>query len=278
MSGGTVLVTGTSSGIGRACAVELAGRGFHVLAGVRTAADADAVRALHPDRIEPLMLDVADMDAIARLPERVGGALAGLVNNAGYSRPGPIEYVGVDDIRRQLEVMLLAPFMLTHTLLPALRAARGRVVNIGSIGGRIGLPFNSPYNAAKAGIASMSDSLRQELGPVGVHVALVEPGSIATDIWDRGIAAGDELLASLPEAGRRLYGDRLDRLRKTAEMMARRGVPPAKVAEVVAHALTADRPRTRYLVGVDARAQALLRAALPDRALDAVIGRVSGVR
>ena len=278
MSGGTVLITGTSSGIGRACAVELAGRGFHVLAGVRNEADAEAVRALNPDRIEPLMLDVTDTEALARLPERVGGALAGLVNNAGYSSPGPLEYVSVEEIRRQLDVMLVAPFALTHTLLPALRAARGRVVNIGSIGGRIGLPFNSPYNAAKAGIASMSDSLRQELGPIGVHVALVEPGSIATDIWDRGIAAGDELLASLPETGRRLYGDRLDRLRKAAEMMARRGVPPSKVADVVADALTADRPRTRYLVGVDARAQALLRAALPDRALDAVIGRVSGVR
>ena len=278
MNGGTVLVTGTSSGIGRACAVELAARGFHVLAGVRNEVDADAVRALHPERIEPLLLDVTDRDAIARLPERVGGALAGLVNNAGYSRPGPVEYVSVDDLRNQIDVMLLAPFMLTHTLLPALRHARGRVVNIGSIGGRIGLPFNSPYNAAKAGIASMSDSLRQELGPVGVHVALVEPGSIATDIWDRGIAAGDELLDTRPEEGRRLYGDRLERLRKAAEMMAKRGVPPSKVADVVAHALTADRPRTRYLVGVDARAQALLRATLPDRALDAVIGRVSGVR
>ena len=278
MTGGTVLVTGTSSGIGRACAVELAGRGFHVLAGVRDEADGEAVRVLHPDRIEPIMLDVTDAEAIARLPERVGGALAGLVNNAGYSSPGPLEYVAVEEIRRQIDVMLVAPFVLTHTLLPALRTARGRVVNIGSIGGRIGLPFNSPYNAAKAGIASMCDSLRQELGPVGVHVALVEPGSIATDIWDRGLAAGDELLARLPETGRNLYGDRLDRLRKAAEMMARRGVPPAKVADVVADALTAERPRTRYLVGVDARAQALLRAALPDRALDAVIGRVSGVR
>ena len=278
MNGGTVLVTGTSSGIGRACAVGLAERGFHVLAGVRSDDDAVAVQALNPERIEPLMLDVSDMDAIARLPERVGGALAGLVNNAGYARPGPIEYVAVEEIRRQLDVMLLAPFALTHTLLPALRAARGRVVNIGSIGGRVGLPFNSPYNAAKAGIASMSDSLRQELGPVGVHVALVEPGSIATDIWDRGLAAGDELLAALPEAGHRLYGERMDRLRKAAEMMARRGVPPAKVADVVADALTSDRPRTRYLVGVDARAQALLRAALPDRALDAVISRMSGVR
>ena len=243
MNGGTVLVTGTSSGIGRACAVELAGRGFHVLAGVRNEADAEAVRALHPgpDR-------AADARRHRRAtrsrgcPSASAARWRGWSTTPGFAEPGPVEYVAVEEIRRQIEVMLVAPFVLTHTLLPALRAARGRVVNIGSIGGRVGLPFNSPYNAAKAGIASMSDSLRQELGPVGVHVALVEPGSIATDIWERGLAAGDELLESLPEAGRRLYGERLDHLRKAAEMMAKRGVPPAKVAEVVAHALTADRP------------------------------------
>jgi NAD(P)-dependent dehydrogenase (short-subunit alcohol dehydrogenase family) len=278
MTSGTVLVTGTSSGIGRACAVDLAGRGFHVLAGVRRESDGEAVRTLHPDRIEPLLLDVTDLDAIAKLPDRVGGALAGLVNNAGLSIPGPVEYLSVADIRHQLDVMLLAPFALTHTLLPALRAAQGRVVNIGSIGGRVGLPFISPYNAAKAGIAGMSDSLRQELAPVGVHVALVEPGSIATDIWDRGIAAGDELLEGLPEEGRRLYGRRLELVKKAAAATGRRGVPPAKVAAAVGHALSADKPKTRYLVGSDARGQAVLRAVLPDRALDAVVARVSGVR
>jgi NAD(P)-dependent dehydrogenase (short-subunit alcohol dehydrogenase family) len=272
------VVTGTSTGIGRACAIDLAGRGFHVLAGVRTEADGEAVRALHPDRIEPVLLDVTDAGAIAALPDRVGGALAGLVNNAGYSTGGPVEYLPLAEIRRQLDVMLVAPFALIRVLLPALRAGRGRVVNMGSIGGRLGLPFISPYNAAKAGLAGMSDSLRQELAPVGVHVALVEPGSIRTEIWDKGIAATGEVLDGLPEEGRRLYGDRLVRTRRAAERTARMGIPPAKVAAAVAHALTAEKPKTRYLIGIDARIQAALRAALPDRALDAAMARLSGVR
>ncbi len=271
-----VLVTGSSVGIGRACAVELAGRGFHVLAGVRREADGEAVRALAPDRIEPLLLDVTDRGAVAALPERVGGELYGLVNNAGLATPGPLEHVAMDDVRHQLDVMLAAPFELIHTLIPALRRARGRVVNIGSIGGRAATPFMAPYNAAKAGIAAMTDALRPELAPFGVHVALVEPGSIKTEIWQRGIAAGQEVLAALPEAGRRDYGARIEALQRAAQMLEKRGIAPQKVADAVAHALTADKPRTRYMVGLDARAQAALRAVLPDRAFDAVVARVSG--
>ena len=276
---GTVIVTGTSSGIGRACAEDLARRGFRVLAGVRKEADAEAVRALAPDRIEPLMLDVTDLDAIAALPERVGPeGLAGLVNNAGMSYAGPLEHLPIEDVKQQLDVMLLAPFAITKALIPALRHARGRVVMIGSIGGRTSLPFMGPYNAAKAGIDGFANSLRPELQPFGIHVALIEPGAIKTDIWRRGIQAGDELLESMSDEAKRDYGARVEALRKTAQESEARGVPPQKVADAVAHALTAGKPRTRYLIGVDARVQALLRAALPDRALDKVVGRLSGVR
>lgn len=276
MSEGTILVTGTSSGIGRACVADLAGRGFRVLAGVRKRSDAEAVRALSPDRIEPIMLDVTDLDAIAALPERVGDRLDGLVNNAGLSRAGPLEHVPVDDVKYQLEVMLLAPFAVTKALIPALRRARGRVVMIGSIGGRTSFPFLGPYNAAKAGVDGFANSLRPELAPFGVHVALVEPGAIKTDIWRRGIESGDELLESMSDQAKHDYGDRVQKLRKVAEDSERRGVPPEKVAAVVAHALTADNPKTRYVVGVDARLQALLRATLTDRALDKVVGRLTG--
>lgn len=275
---GTVLITGTSSGIGRACAEDLARRGFRVLAGVRRESDGEEVRALSPDRIEPIMLDVTDLDAIAAVPERVGGELAGLVNNAGQSFPGPLEHTPIEDVKKQLDVMLLAPFALTKALIPALRAARGRVVMIGSIGGRTSMPFLGPYNAAKAGIDGMANALRPELAPFGVHVALVEPGSIKTRIWEKGIEEGEKLRDSLPEVGRRDYGERLERMSKLAAEMERRGVDPQKVADVVAHALTADKPKTRYVVGVDARVQALLRAALTDRALDRVLGRVTGMR
>jgi len=273
----TVLITGTSSGIGRACAEEMAERGWRVLAGVRREEDGEDVRALSPDRIEPLLLDVTDLDAIAALPERVGGSLDGLVNNAGMANAGPLEHLPVEDIRHQLDVMLLAPFALTKAMLPALRASRGRVVMIGSIGGRTSLPFMGPYNAAKAGIDGFANSLRQELAPFGVHVALVEPGAIKTRIWQKGIDAGEKLRESLPPEAERDYGDRVEKMAGAAAESERRGVPPSKVAGVVAHALTADKPKTRYLVGIDARVQAGLRAALPDRALDRVLGRLSGL-
>ena len=273
----TVLITGTSSGIGRACAEEMAERGWRVLAGVRREEDGEEVRALSPDRIEPLLLDVTDLDAIAALPERVGGSLDGLVNNAGMANAGPLEHLPVEDIRHQLDVMLLAPFALTKAMLPALRASRGRVVMIGSIGGRTSLPFMGPYNAAKAGIDGFANSLRQELAPFGVHVALVEPGAIKTRIWQKGIDAGEKLRESLPPEAERDYGDRVEKMAGAAAESERRGVPPSKVAGVVAHALTADKPKTRYLVGIDARVQAGLRAALPDRALDRVLGRLSGL-
>jgi len=273
----TVLITGTSSGIGRACAEEMAERGWRVLAGVRREEDGEEVRALSPDRIEPLLLDVTDLDAIAALPEHVGGSLDGLVNNAGMASAGPLEHLPVEDIRHQLDVMLLAPFALTKAMLPALRASRGRVVMIGSIGGRTSLPFMGPYNAAKAGIDGFANSLRQELAPFGVHVALVEPGAIKTRIWQKGIDAGEKLRESLPPEAERDYGDRVEKMAGAAAESERRGVPPSKVAGVVAHALTADKPKTRYLVGIDARVQAGLRAALPDRALDRVLGRLSGL-
>jgi NAD(P)-dependent dehydrogenase (short-subunit alcohol dehydrogenase family) len=273
----TVLITGTSSGIGRACAEEMAGRGWRVLAGVRRESDGEEVRALSPDRIEPVILDVTDLDAIAALPERVGGRLDGLVNNAGMANAGPLEYLPVEDIKHQLDVMLVAPFVLTKAMLPALRAARGRVVMIGSIGGRTSLPFMGPYNAAKAGIDGFANSLRQELAPFGVRVALVEPGAIKTRIWQKGIDAGEQLRGSLPPEAERDYGERIAKMSKAAADSERRGVPPSKVAGVVAHALTADKPKTRYLVGIDARVQAGLRAALPDRALDRVLGRLSGL-
>jgi NAD(P)-dependent dehydrogenase (short-subunit alcohol dehydrogenase family) len=271
-------VTGTSTGIGRACAADLVERGFRVVAGVRKQADADAVKALAPDRIDPLILDVTDAAAITALPERLGDDLVGVVNNAGLSIPGPLEYLPLDAIRHQLEVMLLAPFAITQALIPQLRRSKGRVVMIGSIGGRVALPFIGPYNAAKFGIDGLANSLRRELAPLGVHVALVEPGAIKTEIWDKGVDAGQELLDRLPEEGRATYGDRLMAMSDAAQKFGNAGVKPEKVAKAIGHALTARRPRTRYVVGADARAQGLLRAALPDRALDRVMARLSGVR
>ena len=267
---GTVLVTGTSSGIGRATAERLAGEGFEVLAGVRREGDA-------PEGVEPLVLDVTDPEAIARARSRVAGAgLAGLVNNAGISVQGPLEFVPLEDFRRQLEVNLVGPLALTQALLPALRAGQGRVVLVSSVGGRTALPFLGPYHASKWALEGLGDSLRQEVEPLGVRVAIIEPGSADTEIWRKGQETADDLIAALPAEGRELYGERLQKMLALAQKTADRAFPPAKVADAILHALTSRRPRPRYLVGADARGQVALRTLLPTRVQDAAIRRLSG--
>jgi NAD(P)-dependent dehydrogenase (short-subunit alcohol dehydrogenase family) len=262
----TVLVTGTSTGIGRATAEKLAASGFHVLAGVRRPADA-------PPGVEALELDVTSPDQIAAAAERVGGSLDGLVNNAGITVQGPLEFVGLGEFRRQLEVNLVGPLALTQALLPALRAAGGRIVMVSSVGGRTALPFLGPYHASKWGLEGLSDSLRQEVEPLGVRVAIVEPGSADTEIWRKGEETADDILAALPAEATELYGERLEAVRELARKTAARAFPPSKVADAIHHALTARRPRPRYLVGADARIQLGLRVALPTRTLDAAVRR-----
>lgn len=271
---GTVLVTGASSGIGRACAEHLASKGLHVLAGVRRDEDGQALRA---ERVEPLLLDVTDPEAPGRAlaAARAAGGLYGLVNNAGITVQGPVELVPAEDWRRQFEVNVVGAVAMTQALLPLLRESRGRVVNMSSIGGRMALPFLGPYNASKFALEGLSDSLRMELRPQGVHVALVEPGSIATEIWEKGERAAQEQIDGMDPEARRLYGPRIDGMMRVSRQTAARAAAPSKVARAVEHALTARRPRTRYLVGADARGQAALRALLPDRALDALVARLT---
>jgi NAD(P)-dependent dehydrogenase (short-subunit alcohol dehydrogenase family) len=260
------LVTGTSTGIGRACALHLAQRGFEVLAGVRKPEDA-------PPGVEPVRLDVTDEDDIAATAERIGGTLHALVNNAGIAVNGPLEVLPVDEWRRQFEINVIGQVAVTRALLPALLNARGRIVNMSSISGRIALPILGPYTASKHAIEAVSDSLRREVGPYGVHVACVEPGAIATPVWAKSRAEGERLVETMPADARARYDSLIAALRREADRGERDGLPPEKVAEAVGHALTARRPRTRYVVGRDARVQAVLTRILPDRALDALVQR-----
>jgi NAD(P)-dependent dehydrogenase (short-subunit alcohol dehydrogenase family) len=274
---GTVVVTGASSGIGEACARTLAQAGFRVLAGVRQDADAERVAALH-DRVEAVRVDVSDQATVADLGQRVGSEpLAGLVNNAGISVSGPLEFVPLDEWRRQLDVNVIGQVAVTQALLPALRRARGRIVNIGSVGGKVAAPLLSPYAASKFALEGITDSLRRELRPLGVHVAIVEPGAIATRIWEKGVAAADELLASAPAEAEAIYGPTIAAIRKQATKATEEAIPPEEVAKAVEHALTADRPRTRYPVGRDARQRIRLAGLLPDRAFDALMARLLGI-
>jgi NAD(P)-dependent dehydrogenase (short-subunit alcohol dehydrogenase family) len=281
-SRGAVVVTGASTGIGNACALHLDSLGFQVFAGVRRPEDADRLRAAGSGRIEPVRIDVTDADSIEAASAQVGEAvgergLAGLVNNAGVAVPGPLEFIPIDELRRQIEVNLIGQVAVTQALMPQLRAARGRIVNIGSVGGRVALPLLGPYAASKHAMEGLTDSLRRELRPWGIEVSIVRPGPIATEIWERGNATADELLARMPEAAGP-YGPAIEAARASAAKRARGAIPPRAVAEMVAHALTADRPRTRYLVGPRARLMVALAIVLPDRWFDALVERATRPR
>ncbi len=274
----SALVTGSSTGIGRATALRLDREGWRVFAGVRREEDAESLRAEGSERLVPVMLDVTDAAQVAAAAELIGeavgeGGLDGLVNNAGIAVLSPLETVPLGDFRRQIEVNLTGQVAVTQAMLPLIRRATGRVVFVSSIGGRMALPFGAPYHAAKFGVEAVADCLRQELRPWKIGVAVIEPGSIDTPIWERGERIADEVAARAPAAQEELYGKTIERFRVAVRRTAERGIAPDKVARAVAHALTAHRPRTRYLVGADARGQALLGRLLPDRALDAVVRR-----
>lgn len=279
MASRTVLISGASSGIGRATAVHLASQGWDVFAGVRKAEDGEAVRQEAPDRISPVILDVTDQASIdaaaAAVRDGLGDrGLDGLVNNAGITVQGPLEFLPIEDLRRQLEVNVVGQIALTQAVMPDIRRASGRLVNISSVGGRVVHPFIGPYHASKFALEALTDALRKELRPWGIHVVVIEPGSMATAIWDKGEQGAEERLERLGERGRELYGDVLQRLRRVAIKTGERGRPPEGVAKVIEKALTAKRPRTRYLVGPDAWAQVAINNALPDRAVDALEARL----
>jgi NAD(P)-dependent dehydrogenase (short-subunit alcohol dehydrogenase family) len=271
---GAVLVTGAGSGIGRACAERLHRGGFTVFAGVR--------RATALERgLVPLTLDVTDDGAVvaaaAAIRDQLGGEpLVGVVNSAGVSGGGPAELTPPEEVRQVLETNFTGTFAVTRELLPLLRASRGRVVCIGSIGGRVPAPFLAPYSASKAAVAALCDCLRVELRPWGIQVVLVEPGSIATPMWGKGLEDLDRGASSGPAEARALYAPYVRAVRGAAARTAARGAPPDTVARVVERALTARRPRPRYLVGWDARLQASLRL-LPVRARDRVMARALGL-
>jgi NAD(P)-dependent dehydrogenase (short-subunit alcohol dehydrogenase family) len=264
----SVLVTGASSGIGHASAVRLARAGWRVYGGVRSEADADA---LHARGVEPLQLDVTDAAQIEAAAEAVGPELGGLVDNAGIAIAAPLELVPLDELRHQLEVNVVGQVAVLQAVLPGLRRARGRVVLMGSIGGRSALPFLGPYAASKHALEALADSLRVELRPFGVAVSIVEPGSIATPIWRKGADRAQELSEGFEPERAALYAPAVARFREVA-LSRGPGVDPDAVAEAVEHALTASRPRARYLVGRDAHIRAWVER-LPTRLRDRVLAR-----
>jgi NAD(P)-dependent dehydrogenase (short-subunit alcohol dehydrogenase family) len=273
-------VTGASTGIGRATALRLDGSGWRVFAGVRKAADADSLREAGTSNLRPLFLDVTEPDQIAAAAEQIerdsAEGLHGLVNNAGLAIPGPLETIPLEDFRHQLEVNLIAYVAVAQALLPQIRRGGGRVVLVSSIGGRIAFPFAGAYHVSKFGTEAMGDVFRQELRPWNLKVSIVEPGSIDTPIWERGQRKGDEIEAKSPRT-KLLYGSAIEKFRKLIEDTAERGIPPEKVARAIGHALESKRPKSRYLVGWDAKLQARVKPLIPTPVFDWIVGRQLGL-
>jgi NAD(P)-dependent dehydrogenase (short-subunit alcohol dehydrogenase family) len=268
-----VLISGASTGIGRACALDLARRGVLVFAGVRRPADGEDLRVQSDGRIVPVRLDVTDGETIAATVDAIAAtngerALYGLVNNAGIVVAGPLEFMPLAALRAQFEANVVGLLALTQACLPLLRAGRGRIVNMSSISGRFASPLLGPYAASKFAVEALSDALRRELEPWEIPVSLVEPGKVATPIWEKSAAAAEVMLEGLSTEASAFYGPSIERSRRRALRASRAGIPAEEVAAVVVAALTAVRPRTRYLVGRDAKVGALLARWLPDRALD----------
>ncbi|GIJ43498.1 short-chain dehydrogenase [Virgisporangium aliadipatigenens] len=265
-----VVVTGASTGLGAATARELAGRGFHVLAGVRRESDADAIRA---NGVEPVMLDITSSEQIAALAARVeaGPALRALVNNAGIAVNAPVEALPIDDWRWQFEVNLFGQVAVTQALLPALLRNAGRVVNISSIGGRVALPTYGAYAGAKFALEAVSDALRREMKPHGLQVVVVEPGGVVTRLNGRAVATVRQLADRMTAAQHRRHDGLIEAIISHSAAFTKAGTPADRAAQVVAKAVTARKPRTRYTIGRDAALMTRVPRFVSDRVLDRML-------
>jgi NAD(P)-dependent dehydrogenase (short-subunit alcohol dehydrogenase family) len=272
----SVVITGSSTGIGEAAALRLDAGGWQVIAGVRREADGRSLASRASERLGWVTLDVTDHASIRAAALEIDGLLGGrgldgLVNNAGIAVGGPLEYLPLAELRHQFEVNVFGLVAVTQAFLPLLRRRSGRIVNVGSVGGRITTPFVGPYCASKHAVEAVSDALRMELRPWGLEVSVIEPGVVTTPIWAKGIRDFDRTMSGLsPEAATR-YGGMIAAFGRILHGSARRGMPAERVARAIEHALGARRPRVRYLLGRDARLRLLLQHALPRRWYDALV-------
>ncbi|MGI8887516.1 MAG: SDR family oxidoreductase [Nocardioidaceae bacterium] len=276
-----ILLTGASTGIGAATALYLDKQGMRVFAGVRDLADGETLSTQASPELRPVRLDITDSESIAAAMSEVsastgGAGLDGLVNNAGEAFPGPLEAIPLDQFREQLEVNVIGQVAVTHAALPLLRQGDecGRIVFVGSVGGKGAIEFGGPYHASKFAIEAIGDVWRQELEPEGLHVSLVEPGPIATPIWRKGAQRVESLLSHpLPQVER--YQERLRNYRENLLKAGEHAGSPEDVAKIIEKALTSRRPSSRYQVGASARAATLVRPLVPDRLYDVVARQAS---
>lgn len=278
-----VVITGASTGIGAACALEMDRRGWRVFAGVRSEAAGQKLREQASERLKPVMIDVTDAAQIAEAARTVSAAvgeagLAGLVNNAGIVVAGPLELLPPDELRKQLEVNVIGQVAVSQAFLPLLRIGRGRIVHMGSISGRLAVPYLGPYAASKHALEAITDALRVELRRWGIRVSIVEPVSIKTPIWEKAEGNADRLVQKAPPELENLYGGDIAAFRAVAHHEAEHGLPVERVVRAVVHALTARRPKTRYPVGAQAKWGIFALKFVSDRTRDWIIRKAMGLR
>jgi NAD(P)-dependent dehydrogenase (short-subunit alcohol dehydrogenase family) len=272
-----VLVTGAARGIGRAITLRLAAAGWDVIAGVRSEADGDEFLKASPGPSMTVPLDVTDESQVAALDGALPAQLDAVVNNAGVVVGGPIEAVPVSELRRQLEVNVIGQAAVTQVVLPRLRASRGRIVFVSSLSGRVATPLTGAYNASKFALEGMADAMRMELAPWGIRVVLVEPAQTDTDMWRRADADLDDSVAALSREHRELYAKHIAGFRKTIPRSQRMAKPVDTVAATIEKALTAPRPKARYVVGTGPWVQALMAKLTPTPMLDRLLSAGTGV-
>ena len=272
----SVLVTGAARGIGRAIVEHLASTGWDVIAGVRSEEDANAITKVDPQRISAVILDITNADDIAKLPDALPKRLDAVVNNAGVAVGGPVETVTPEDWRRIFEVNVIGQFAVTRAVLPKLRESRGRILFISSVNGRIATPMLGPYSASKFALEAACDALRVELRGWGVPVVLIEPAQTDTDMWRTADNMVVDIEAAMSPGQRELYAKHIAGMKKFVPRARKMASPTAKVVGVVEEALTARRPRARYVVALLPKLQTVLVTNMPvglrDRVMTMLVG------
>ncbi len=279
---GNVMITGASTGIGKATALHLDRLGFRVFASVRKESDANALRAEASERLMPILMDVTDGASIHKAQQEVSASvgnagLSGIVNNAGVGFFSPLEFTPQDTLRWLFDVNVFGLLVVTQAFLPLVRQARGRIVNVSSEAVLVVTPFHGPYSASKLAVDGFSDALRRELSPFGVQVSVIIPGRINTPIWEKAGEMSTNVARRQPPEANLLYGKPYARAVEFFAQMGRNGIPPQTVAVAIAHALTAKRAKQYYLVGSDARLFNILRTILPPTLADWMVRRFMGL-
>jgi len=281
-SKGAVLITGASTGIGAETARYLHEKGYLVYAGVRKEADGKRLQEQFSADIRPVIIDVTNQTQIDQAAEQLQDELGdkgllGLVNNAGIVVPMPMAYVGIDDLRYQLEVNVTGQIAVTQAMLPLLRKAKGHIIMMSSVSGRFASPMFGPYAASKFALEAASDALRVELKPMGVKVSIIEPGAVKTPIWDKGTKTTEDTLADANEQMKADYGRSIKRAMNYTKQTEAQAIETIKVAEIVEKILVSQNPKARYLLGRDAL-QLVFLTLLPTRLRDRIVGGIFGLR